>query len=839
VQNRRLALGFVSVLGGVAYACSDTTGPSRIPASMEIVSGQGQSGTAGAELPNPLVARVLTSSGQPVPGQIVNFRVLKGGGSVFAGAAVTNNDGLAQERWTLGKSVPDSQVVEARAVDASTGAPLVFATFVATALAGAPVALEKTGDSQAEFVNTPLDDSLLIHVTDVNGNPVPGATVTWAVESGHGTVNRASDVTSSTGYASNKWTLGPDVGSQSLRVTVGTALSASFTATGSPPLPYAATKYEGDGQSAAPGTAVAVAPAVRVLDSYGNVRVGIAVTFAVTGGGGSVTGATAVTDAGGIARVGRWVLGTQTGTNSLSATPAGGAPTTFTATAAQSSPDIILVVVKPSGGLVGDTANAEVSVTSRFQLTSVRIAVAGRTASLGPTNTGWRGPISLVGTPRDTMTLVATATDVNGSVGQAVSTFTHDRAPRVFVTQPSDNAVARPTLDIDAACDDDDPNGCTLSVRSSEGALLAGPSASPLHASISLAAFEGHQTTVAITASDSKGQSGRTSRDFWVESSPRLQLFGAAEGIVMDALDSRLLWRSPSRTFAGIRHLSGGTSDTLIASTGRTVAIGYLTPNGAAFSSYSDTPPYALLHLWRMGSLTTKELNSASELAASGPYVIYTTPGPFGQLYRTDVTNGTDLLIATSAAITINSLGENGDVAYTNSSYVITRYRGSTNTAISDGSGGQFWDVGPFTDGVNVVFERVPPCCTGSHTEVWLYDGTSLIMLAQSDVTSAPVSDYVVNGGWTAFTTPDASLQRQIWTRSPTGTLQQVSALGRSSFIRALGTDGSVIFDSGNDRYLATSGGLPARIGSSLGSVVWRNGRFLVLIGNSAFTVTP
>jgi hypothetical protein len=257
---------------------------------------------------------------------------------------------------------------------------------------------------------------------------------------------------------------------------------------------------------------------------------------------------------------------------------------------------------------------------------------------------------------------------------------------------------------------------------------------------------------------------------------------------------------------------------------------GYLTPTGAAIRSTGDVP-YGLLHLWRSGTGITKELNSTS-LAASGPYVIYTTPSaPFSQLYRTDITNGTDLLIASSAAITMNSLGENGDVAYDNSSYVITRYRGSTNTAISDGSGGN-----PVTDGVNIAFTRGSPCCTSSHAELWLFDGTSSIMLAESEVVPPAAQ---MNGGWTAFTKPDASLQWQIWTRSPTGALQQVSAIGTSSSISGVGADGSVIFDNGNNRYLAGPGSSPARIGSSLGSVVWRNGRFLVLIGNSAFTITP
>jgi len=97
---------------------------------MSVVSGDGQQGTPGAELPDPLVVRVEDARGRPVPGQIVNFRVVSGGGSVFAGAAISNRNGLAQERWTLGFG--DLQRVEARAIDPATGDPLTFAVFTAT-----------------------------------------------------------------------------------------------------------------------------------------------------------------------------------------------------------------------------------------------------------------------------------------------------------------------------------------------------------------------------------------------------------------------------------------------------------------------------------------------------------------------------------------------------------------------------------------------------------------------------------------------------------------------------------------------------------------------------------
>jgi hypothetical protein len=79
-----------------------------------------------------LVVKVEDAKGKGVRGQIVNFRVTEGGGSVFAGVAITDKDGVAQERWTLGES--GSQQVEARAVDTETGEALTFAVFIATVL---------------------------------------------------------------------------------------------------------------------------------------------------------------------------------------------------------------------------------------------------------------------------------------------------------------------------------------------------------------------------------------------------------------------------------------------------------------------------------------------------------------------------------------------------------------------------------------------------------------------------------------------------------------------------------------------------------------------------------
>jgi len=243
-----------------------------------------------------------------------------------------------------------------------------------------------------------------------------------------------------------------------------------------------------------------------------------------------------------------------------------------------------------------------------------------------------------------------------------------------------------------------------------------------------------------------------------------------------------------------------------------------------------------LLYFWRNGSLTTKTMNSTSSVAAAGNFIIYTTP-PNG-LYRQDVSNGAEVLVSSSSGSDANSVSENGDVAYRNSSNDIVRFRDGTNTIISDNPV-DWWNNFPLTDGTNIVFFRLQ---TGV-SDIMLFDGTALNFLASTPTTTgiqvSPHYDYEVNAGWTAFTKVDASGFAQVWTRSPSGVLRAVSTFATSSRIRALGTDGSVVFDTGVDRYLASATGSPTRISGANGSVVWRSAHFIMMLGNEAFTVSP
>ena len=111
------ALGVVAMLA----ACTDGTGlQERTAAHVSFTLGDGQEGRAGTPLPKPMTARVTDSRGRSVPGEVVSFTVLTGGGSVGAGSVTSDVDGMARTTWTLGAAVGE-QKLEARVV---TGTPM-------------------------------------------------------------------------------------------------------------------------------------------------------------------------------------------------------------------------------------------------------------------------------------------------------------------------------------------------------------------------------------------------------------------------------------------------------------------------------------------------------------------------------------------------------------------------------------------------------------------------------------------------------------------------------------------------------------------------------------------
>jgi N-acetylneuraminic acid mutarotase len=233
-------LGLTALL--LAVGCSDgpTTAPSYpVAITLSIVSGNTQSGVVGRELPSPLVVKATNPNGSAIANLTVDFKVTSGGGSMYVVATATNNNGKAQNYWTLGTSTAEPQTVEVRTV-LSNGTKQVLGTFTATPLAGpATLIVGVAGDGQQMFRGTAAPVSPAILAKDQYGNLVPYLSVTFAVASGGGSVTGASPLTNSAGIATvGSWTVGPTFGQNTLTATaVGSGILGN-------PVTFAATAFD-------------------------------------------------------------------------------------------------------------------------------------------------------------------------------------------------------------------------------------------------------------------------------------------------------------------------------------------------------------------------------------------------------------------------------------------------------------------------------------------------------------------------------------------------------------------------------------------------------------------
>jgi adhesin/invasin len=178
------------------------------------------------------------------------------------------------------------------------------------------------GDHQTGVWGDPLPINPSVRVVERNGHPAVGITVLFAPASGiNGTVTGGSVTTDSSGLAvSGPWTLGR-IGAQQLVVTVPDATSNEIAINATAQDILVLVRTAGISQVTSVGTPVADRPSVRITSlTAGNFVVGLTVTFSVDAGGGTITGATATTDANGIATVGSWTLGSTPGLNHLTAT---------------------------------------------------------------------------------------------------------------------------------------------------------------------------------------------------------------------------------------------------------------------------------------------------------------------------------------------------------------------------------------------------------------------------------------------------------------------------------------------------------------------------------------
>ena len=424
----------VSTSGGASLQITAFATAPRI-AALAVNGGNNQNGAAGSALPTNPSVLARDDAGTPVAGVTVFFAVLSGGGSIAQTSAVTNSQGIASPgTWTLGTST-GTQLLSAQVPQAGVNNnPLLF---TATATAGAPASVAAVSASQQSApVGTLVSSVPSVIVRDASGNPASGVTVNFAVTSGGGQLTGVTQTTSLQGIATaGSWRVGASPGTNTVTATVAGLAPVTFTATGTAGAPSQIVKTAGDAQTASVNRPVTVAPQVRVLDAANNGVPGVTVNFTVDQGGGSAVVSTVITDAGGRAAVGAWIMGSTTGTNTLIASVSGLNSVTFTATAVGGAPASMqpnspvtqsgiagTLAVNPPAVVVRDAqGNAVSGVQVTFSVT------AGGGSLVGATSTTDVNGVAAVtswtfGSVAGLNTVVATATGLANVIFNATTT---------------------------------------------------------------------------------------------------------------------------------------------------------------------------------------------------------------------------------------------------------------------------------------------------------------------------------------------------------------------------------------------------------------------------------
>lgn len=339
---------------GLPPVVFSATGTPRTATTLAAVSATTQTGVAGSAAPQTPTVQVNDETGAPLAGVGVLFMVAGGGGTIQTSTAVTGPDGRASSGiWMLGPAAGPNAV-------SATVAGVGQVLFSATAMARTATSLQQVSPiNQPGIVGTAVAQPPVVRVNDQAGVPLAGVTVTFAVTAGGGSIQNTTATTGADGRATaGTWTLGPTAGQNQVTASVAGISPVAFTANGGVRAPTTVTAQSVTTQTAPAGTAVAAPPSVRVTDQVGQPVAGVAVTFAVTGGGGTLTGGSATTNASGIAAVASWTLGATPGQNTVTATAAGLPPVTFTATGTGGDP-----CARTTAYTLGSTVNGSLATT--------------------------------------------------------------------------------------------------------------------------------------------------------------------------------------------------------------------------------------------------------------------------------------------------------------------------------------------------------------------------------------------------------------------------------------------------------------------------------------------
>jgi hypothetical protein len=195
------------------------------PTSIGLVSGGGQSGTVGTQLPASIVVQLQDTYHNGVPGLNVHFNDNGAGGTFTPNPATTGSNGDASASYTL--------PTVAKLLSLTATYSTLRVNFGETSVAASPATLKiVSGNNQTAAPNTQLPKPLVVLVSDQYNNPVSGVSVTYSDNGAGGKFSPSNSVTTNArGQASVNYTTGSKSGAITITGSVSGLSSVTFHAT--------------------------------------------------------------------------------------------------------------------------------------------------------------------------------------------------------------------------------------------------------------------------------------------------------------------------------------------------------------------------------------------------------------------------------------------------------------------------------------------------------------------------------------------------------------------------------------------------------------------------------
>jgi hypothetical protein len=291
-----------------------------VASKLALVAGTDQRARAGGALPQPIVVRATNRRGAPAAGQVVNFRLAAGRGSVQPVTAVTDADGRARATWTLG-DYPGRQSLLASVARVDS----VLEIVAEAEPVAANTRVEGLNGQLSARAGDRVGDSLAVRVSDSTGRALADVPVRWiAMNGGH--VDAVSTRTDTLGIARAVWTLAKKTGVQHVRAEVGSGVDArgiapvTISANALAGQAVGVVVVRGDNQRAAAGAELPRHIVLQVVDANGSGVANAQVVLSPSGG--TVPDSAMTTDSLGTVQT-RWTMGHEAREYSLAVHVAG------------------------------------------------------------------------------------------------------------------------------------------------------------------------------------------------------------------------------------------------------------------------------------------------------------------------------------------------------------------------------------------------------------------------------------------------------------------------------------------------------------------------------------